>query len=664
MDSLPFLTMPAHTVPTAFNRLLETAEEQIDNIVSFAGQPSFANTFGALDRALQQVEVAVNCVETVEAVAGSTALREAWINSEPAVTRFWNRLYLNKELWSCLDRFARSDTARSLPADKHRHMQKVLREFKRQGAGLSDRHKRVLAQIDAELQRATSRFEHNLIDAMNASAFFFEDDRDLASLPDWVRDQTRAEARKRGRQGHCFTLKAGLVSAVLECAESRLLRRIIWTAFNSIAAASPFDNRPVINRILDLRRRRARLLGSVSFAEHVLQDRMIGSPAAAVDFLEALREKTRPFFDREVAQLRNFAIGTDGEGAAPIAPYDEAYLSEGLRRKHYHFGEEELRPYFPLQAVLEGIFEIIFRLFGCRVVEKKALTLWHPDARSFEVVAPDGALVGRFFGDFHARPGKREGAWVRTLEWEPPSGPQTVALITNFLPPPPDRPCLLAHREVRSLFHEFGHLLHFLLSRAPTRALSADEVAWDFVEVPSQLFANWCWEVPALRLFARHWQTGADLPAEKIEALKRSRDFGVARDQMRQIGIAQLDIALHNGWPRQQGGDATAFARDLLQDHVVGDLPDEYALICRFAHAFKDPEGSASGYYGYLWSEVMEADIFSDFQTQGLFNKDLGDKLKNTVLSIGDGRDAQDSFLAFKGRSPDIGALLRRNGMV
>nr|WP_281930888.1 M3 family metallopeptidase [Roseibium album] len=499
---------------------------------------------------------------------------------------------------------------------------------------------------------------------MNAFAFYLEDERDLAGLPNWVRKQTRAEARNRGCEGHCFTLKAGLVSAVLECAESQSLRRVIWTAFNSVAAAPPFDNRPVINRILDLRRRRARLLGDVCFSEHVLRDRMIGSPVAVLAFLEALMEKTRPFFDREVAQLRGFAVSTVGKRGEPIAPYDEVYLSEGLRRERYHFDQEELRPYFPLSAVLEGIFEIISRLFGCRVVEKTGEDLWHPDARGFEVIGPDGRLVGRFLGDFYARPGKREGAWVRTLEWKPPSGPQTIALITNFLPPGPDRPCLLAHREVQSLFHEFGHLLHFLLSRASTRALSADEVAWDFVEVPSQLFANWSWEESALRLFARHWQTGAPLPADNIAAVRRSRDFGIARDQMRQIGIAHLDIALHTGWPQLQGGDATAFARDLLQDHVLGDLPEEYALICRFMHAFKDPEGSASGYYGYLWSEVMEADIFSDFQTQGLFNKKLGNKLKTTVLGAGDSRDAQDLFLAFKGRPPDIGALLRRNGMV
>ncbi len=411
-----------------------------------------------------------------------------------------------------------------------------------------------------------------------------------------------------------------------------------------------------------MRKEKATLLGFHDFADLVLDDRMAHKGEAAQKFLDDLREKTEPRFREENAELEAFA-------QSALQPWDIAYWAEKQRAALYDFDEEALRPYFPLGSVVNGMFQIFGRVFGVRVEEEKDVPAWDKEVRCYAIFDQSvdrnrpGENLGSFYTDWLPRENKRGGAWMDSLiTGNPVQGRPHLGLICGNLTPPVDgKPALLTHREAETVFHEFGHLLHHLLSRVEERSLAGTSVAWDFVELPSQIMENWCWERESLDLFASHWETGAPLPDELFRKMKRAKTFRAANAQMRQLGFGIVDLALHRNWDGK--ADVVDYARELSAPFAAAPLPADYAMIAGFTHLFANPVGYGAGYYSYKWAEVLDADAFTRFRKEGVFSQTVGRDFRDKILARGDGEDPAVLYRSFMGRDPDPNALLERAGL-
>jgi oligopeptidase A len=526
---------------------------------------------------------------------------------------------LSPGLYQNLQAFAETEEARRLEPTRARFLRKTLDWFKREGAGLPPEQKRRLEALNVELTQDTTRFSQNVLDATNAYELVVEDVARLKGLPERAIEAARASAQAKGKSGYRFTLQAPSYLPIMMYADDRTLREETYRALNTRALSEPYDNRALVERILTLRQEKARLLGYDHFVDLVLHDRMAQRGSRAREFVRDLEERTRAAFEQENADLQRFA------GLSKLEPWDVAYYSEKQRRELYDFDEEVLRPYFPLHSVLSGMFEIARRLYGIQVEQVADLPVWDKDVSTYRVRDADGSTLGYFYADWFPREQKRDGAWMNaflTGEAAASGGARTphVGLICgNLTPPVAAEPSLLGHREVETVFHEFGHLLHHLLSDVPVRSLAGTNVAWDFVELPSQIMENFCWEKEALDLFARHYQSGSTIPDELFERLRRARTYRGANDMMRQLGFATLDLELHMTFDPTTAGAAITFARTLMQRFAPAPLPMEYAMVLGFGHLFAHPVGYAGGYYSYKWAEVLDADAFSRFANEGVF---------------------------------------------
>jgi oligopeptidase A len=435
------------------------------------------------------------------------------------------------------------------------------------------------------------------------------------------------------------------------------IREQAWLAYNTRATSGEFDNRELTAKILALRKEKAQLLGFRDFSDLVLDDRMAHRGERAQSFIEDLRQKTDKRFREENRELAAFAN-------RELQPWDVGYWAEKQRAALYAFDEEALRPYFPLDRVVEGMFQIFGRVLGIRVAREPGVPGWDPEVRCYAI--HDGVsdqYLGSFYSDWFPRENKRGGAWMDTLITGNPenSEPHLGLICGNLTPPIDGKPALLTHREVETIFHEFGHLLHHLLSRVEVRSLSGTSVAWDFVELPSQIMENWCWERESLDLFARHYETGARIPEDLFQKMKRAKTFRAANAQMRQLGFGFVDLALHREWDGQT--DLVEYSRNILQKFAPAPLPPNYAMITGFTHLFGSPVGYGAGYYSYKWAEVLDADAFTRFRNEGVFNEKVGREYREKILARGDSEDPALLYRDFMGRDPDPEALLERAGL-
>jgi oligopeptidase A len=419
----------------------------------------------------------------------------------------------------------------------------------------------------------------------------------------------------------------------------------------------------VIARILELRKQKAQLLGFKDFADLVLDDRMAKKGADAQKFINELTEKTINAFERENAELLAFRRELEGPNADELRPWDIAYYAEKLLKARYELDEEELRAYFPAERALDGAFRLAEQLYGVKLEPITNLPTWDPEVRSYRLNDENGVELGVFYVDLYPRENKRGGAWMHGLVASVPPTPNLAVFCLNASPPAGGKPSLLLHRDVETLFHEFGHLLHHCLSRVSVRSLAGTRVAQDFVELPSQIMENWCSERDALNLFARHFETNASIPDVLLERLRRVRTFRAANGQMRQLGFASVDLALHIDYDATKDGDVMSYARDVMSKFSTTQLPDDYAMLASFSHLFGHPIGYAAGYYSYKWAEVLDADAFSRFKAEGVLNPKVGREFRDRVLSQGDSSDPMDLFVAFMGRKPRVEALLEREGL-
>jgi oligopeptidase A len=656
---IPFDRIRAEHVVPAVRQALEEAARQVE-LVAGTEERTYRATLQALDDALEGLDRVIGPVAHLVSVMNSPELRAAYNQVLPDFSGFYARLPLDERLWSVLREFAATEEAQALEGVRRRHLEKTLREFARAGADLPLALKARVAEIQVEISTLQTRFSDNLLDATNAFELVLTRQEELAGLPERVRAQAAANARARGLEGWRFTLQLPSLQPFLQYAERRELRRAMYEAYMNRASGEDHDNRPLIARILELRRELAGILGYDTFADYRLEESMVKTGEAALGFEEELAALTRSVWAEEVRELEAHAATL---GLEPLQPWDTAFVAERVRKERFDLDEEQLRPYFPLPSVLEGLFEICNRLFGISVTEREIAQVWHPEVRFYEIHDQEGTHLGSFYTDWFPREEKRGGAWMNALVTGGPDAagfePHLGLVCGNFTPPEGERPALLTHREVETTFHEFGHLLHHCLSRVEVKARAGTNVSRDWVELPSQLMENWCWERDALDLFARHFRTGERIPDELFEKLTAARRFMAASAQMRQLSFGTVDLHLHMRYDPERDGDVVGFAQRTMEPFSIRPEFARDHFITGFQHIFSS--GYAAGYYSYLWSEVLDADAFTRFREAGLFDRATGEAYVRSILSQGDARDPQELFRQFMGREPDLTALLRRN---
>ncbi len=661
---IPFDEVRAAHVEPGLRALIARSKQQIDAVANAPGPRTYANTLAALDRSTETLDWAAGIVNHLENVVTTPELREAWNKMQPELSAFYSSIPLHEGLWNAVKGYAGAHEAQALDGTRARFLKKTVDGFRRHGADLDAAGKKRLEEIGVELAVATTKFAQNVLDATAKFELVISDEAKLAGLPESARLAARHAAESKGAAGWRFTLQQPSYHAVMTYLDDAAIRETMWRAYNRRAAE---ENEPLILRILELRREKARLVGFEHFADYTTVERMAKSGAAAYAFLSDLRAKTEARFAAENESLRAFRREREGRDAA-MQPWDVAYWAEKQRAAEYAFEEEDLRPYFPVQNVISGLFELTGRLFGIRVVEAGGVPVWHPEVKFYEIRDEDGAVLGSFYADWHPRESKRGGAWMgafytggpRDGRWEPHIG----VMCGNLTAPLPDRPALLTHREVETIFHEFGHLLHHCLSRVEVRSLAGTNVAWDFVELPSQIMENWCWERESLDLFARHWKTGEPIPGELFQKMRRARTFRSANAQMRQLGFGIVDLALHMEYDPARDSGVIAYANRLLREFSPAPLPDDYAMLAGFTHLFADAVGYGAGYYSYKWAEALDADAFTRFRKEGIFSREAGRAFREWILETGDSEDPAELFRRFMGRDLDPSALLERLGLL
>jgi oligopeptidase A len=662
----------------AIDELIARSQARLDAIAGgpAAGRPTagvategaprtYEATLGALDMATSELDFAMNVVSHLEATVGTPELRAAYNTILPKVSAFGSKIVLSAPLYRAMRDLAASDEAKTFDPARTRFLQKTLADFRRNGAELDEAGKTRLAEIDVALSELTLKFSQNVVDATAAFELVVEDAARLTGLPDGAIEAAKKSAESKGKQGYRLTLQAPSYGPVMTFAEDRALRERMYRAHVRRATSGEWDNQPILRQVLALRKEKAKLLGFAHFADLAIDDRMAKTGKDALAFVTMLRDKLTAACKREDAELAAFAAANGQK--EPLEPWDVSYWAEKQRRALYDFDEETLRPYHPLDRLLDGLFEIATQLYGVRITRDPDAPVWHADATAWKV-DDGGKRLGTFYLDLFPRETKRDGAWmggvVDRLPGTSEERENVAVIVANVTPPrKPGQPALLNHREVETLFHEFGHMMHHLLSEVPIRSMAGTRVVSDFVELPSMIMENWTWERDALDRFARHVDSGEPIPAEIKDRMLRARTYRAANALLRQVGFSTVDLLLHTEYDASTHGDVMTFARDVFAKFSPVPLPDDYAMLASFSHLFGSPYGYAAGYYSYQWSEVLEADAFGRFRREGILSREVGDAFRRKILARGDTEDPAVLYREFLGRDPDVNALLTRLGI-
>ena len=661
--SLPAFSQikPEHILP-AVEATLAEHRGRIEALVADAQPRSFASTMlpqESMDYELQRIWSPVNHLHSV---ADSEALRAAHAQAEQLLSEYSAEMGQNRELFGAVKAASENADFASLPLAARTLVDHALRDFKLSGVSLEEPARSRFREIVNELTRLSTEFENAVLDATDAWSEPV-DETALAGIPDSERGMFR------DGDGYTLTLKQPCVTAVLTYADDRSVRERVYRAYQTRASdqgphAGRFDNSERMTQILALRHEAATLLGFANSAEESLATKMAGKPDRVLDFLRDLVARAKPIAERELAELRDFA--REHVHLDDLQPWDVAYASEKLRARKYDLSEEELKPYFPLPAVIDGLFAIVSRVFGVVLQLRKDVDVWHPEVRFYDVIDESGRAIAGVYVDLYTRTGKRGGAWMdvcRSRFRNADTIHLPIAYVTcNFAPPDGDQPTLLTHDEVTTLFHEFGHGLHHLLTEVDYPGVAGiDGVEWDAVELPSQFMENFAWQREALNLFARHFQTGELLPDDLFKRMLAARHFHAGLFLVRQLEFALFDFRLHLEFDAKQGARVMELLNEVRDEVAVIFPPAWQRMPHSFAHIFSG--GYAAGYYSYLWAELLSADAFAQFEEMGIFNRDSGAAFRRNVLAVGGSRPALESFVAFRGREPQIDALLRSYGL-
>ncbi len=628
---------------------------------------TYESTLLALESATEEVENAWGKVSHLDSVCNSAELREVYNEMLPLVSEFFTKIFLNANLWSIIKCFSESSAVKKLSKVQERFLNEVLADFKESGAELDETSKKRLEAIEAELAQLTQKYSENLLDATNAWELIIDDEKELKGLPESAKEAAKEDALRKN-QGTLeapkwrFTLHAPSLHPVMQYLDNDLIREKVWRANSSIGHVDPYDNTQLINQILKLRQEKASLLGYENFADLTLKRRMAKTGDNALNFIKDLHQRIKKSFQDEIKNLEQYKAEKTKKPIDRLEPWELAYWAEKQRKELFHFDEEELRPYFSIDRILNGMFQITGRLFNIEIKELNNVETWHKEVKYYRVYEKNGRLLGAFYADWYPRESKRGGAWMNHLLTGAQGEAHLGLICGNMTRPTQQKPALLTHREVETLFHEFGHLLHHILGDIEVKSLHGTKVAWDFVELPSQILENWCWERESLDLFARHYETDATIPEDLFKKMLAARTYLSAMDTMRQLSIAKMDLELHINYKN------SAKTLDDFIDEALNNYTPEYktkppSLVRRLGHVFADPTGYAAGYYSYKWAEVLDADAFTRFKKEGILNAEVGIDFRNKILSKGNSSPAEKLFREFMGREPNIDALLKRSGL-
>ncbi len=670
----------ADQIVAAVQQALADAQIAIDAIATMPlDEVSYANTFMALEESTETLNLAWSKVTHLQSVADAPDLREAHNKMLPDVSGFLARIPLNPELWARLRAFAESDAGQAATGIHRRFIDETVADFREAGADLPVEKRQRLEAIQGELAQLTQQYSEHVLDATNSWEIVIRDETRLKGIPQHAIDAAKRNAAAKGLStaeapAWRFTLHQPSQEPVMVYAADEALRQSVWEGATQIGATDKHDNRPLVPRILALRHEEAQLLGHAHFADQVLKRRMAGSGQCALDFVSDLQAKATQAFVTECDELEQFKARQTGGEVGPLKAWEVSYWAEKLRQDRYDFDEEILRPYLPMNRVIGGLFDLASRVFGLKIIERDAGTIevWHEEVKFYEVHDRDDRHVGSFYADWHPRESKRGGAWMGYLITGGPQAdgsrlPHLGYILGNMTPPAEGRPALLTHREVETVFHEFGHLLHHLLGEVEIKSLNGVNVAWDFVELPSQIMENWCWERESLDLFARHHETGEPIPEDIFVKMTAAKNFRSANAMIRQIQFGKMDLLLHTRtteFLQDDGKELATRIKAAVADTLIPTVPSARLNLYRFGHLFSDPTGYAAGYYSYKWAEVLDADAFERFKEEGLFNAETGADFVKQVLSKGNSADPAELFRSFRGRDPELNALLRRAGLV
>ena len=649
---------------------------------------TYANVFSAYEDMCSELERVESRLSILSSVMDNEELRAVQEELIPELSAFASEITADEKLWHVIKAAAAAPWVKELSPDKQRFISQIVDSFRDSGADLSPEQKKRLAEINRELSTLTHQFGKNVLDSTNAWEWVVEDPALLEGMGDDWLARAAHDAQKKGygtaeKPVWRITLDETSAREALYYCKVESTRKKCWEAITGVCSEAPYDNAPIVARVIELRIELAKLLGFKTFADLKLAHRMAGSGERAMSFVDEMMQKVKPAYDAEVQQLMDYIAAERGEKSDTLNPWDTPYYLRKLSKERYSFDPETLRPYQECNHVLRGMFSIAQGLYGISIKELPtacispgqplppgAVEVWHPDVRLFAVYdSKTNAHLGSFYLDIFPRPSKRAGAWVMPMHYgtpaqgDTPHTPHLALLAGNLSAPTADKPALFSHYDVETLFHEFGHMLHTMLGDTELRSHCGTSVAWDFVELPSQMNENWTWEPLGVATYAIHYQTGEPIPADVVEKMNQSRFFFPAQEDMGQLRIAKLDMEIHTNYDTKfRGKDLDAATNALLAPWKAPSNVNAPSLMRNLTHCITG--GYAAGYYSYKWAEVLAADVFTRFQREGIMNAETGAEYRRTILSKGDSKPAAELYRDFMGRDPNPNALLIKHGLI
>ncbi|MFC7356623.1 M3 family metallopeptidase [Jejudonia soesokkakensis] len=663
-DTAPFSEIKTTHYLPAIKKLIADTKKEISAIIDNEETPSFHNTIEALENTGLQLDRVTSIFFNLNSAETNEDIQKLAQQISPMLTEFGNDLLLNEALFKKVKAVYDSKDSLDLNPEEATLLEKQYKGFSRNGANLSEADKKTLRKIDSDLSKLKLTFGENVLAETNAYHLHIQNESDLAGLPEGVKEAAAMEAKEKGKNGWVITLDHPSYIPFMTYAENRALRKKLSIAFGARAfQQNKYNNEQNVLAIANLRHERAQLLGYKSHAHFVLEERMAETPKKVLSFLDELLKKAKPAANKEFNDLETFAKQLDN--IERLEKWDSAYYSEKLKQKLFDLDDEKLKPYFKLENVIACVFTVANKLYDLTFELDSSIDTYHKDVMAYRVKGNNGELIAIFYADFHPRPGKRGGAWMTSYK------PQQkfhgiddrphISIVCNFTKPTQSKPSLLTFTEVTTLFHEFGHALHGMLANTTYKGLSGTNVHWDFVELPSQILENWCYEKETLDLFATHYETGETIPMEYVKKIKESATFLEGMQTVRQISFGQLDMSWHGSDPSKIN-NVKAFEKGVFAHTKLYPNVEENCMSTSFSHIFQG--GYSAGYYSYKWAEVLDADAFAYFKEEGIFNKKVATKFKDFILSQGGTQDPMELYVKFRGQKPNPDALLERAGLL
>jgi len=663
-ETFPFDKIKNEHLMPALLEGIERGKNEINKIADNIESPTFENTIIALDRSGELVERVSNVMFNLNSAETSPELQKIVKEASPLLSEYSNDITLNEKLFARIKEVFNNREKLNLDAESKTLLEKTYKGFSRNGSNLNETDKEKLRELDKKLSDLALTFGEHILDETNEYILEITDEKELAGLPDFVIEAAKETANEKNKSGWVFTLQQPSYGPFITYSENRELREKIFLAYNSRGFHNnQYDNQNIVKEIVNLRHQRAKLLGYYSHADFVLEERMAQTPQKVTDFLNELLTYAKPVADNQIEELTTYAKSL-GFKENRLQRWDYGFYAEKLKKEKYSINDEMLKPFFKLENVIDGIFNIANKLFGLIFTENKQIPVYHPDVKTYDVNDEKGNFIAVFYADSFPREGKRNGAWQTSFRDQKIIDGKNIrphaSIVCNFTKPTETKPSLLTFDEVTTLFHEFGHALHTMLSQCKYSGTSGTSVFWDFVELPSQVMENWCYEKEALDLFARHYQTNEPIPQELIEKIKSSSNFMEGFATMRQLSFGMLDMAYHG--KDEEINDVNKFEKEAMQKTNLFPEIDGINSSVAFSHIFAG--GYSAGYYSYKWAEVLDADAFDFFKQKGIFNKEIANSFKENVLSKGGSEAPMILYKRFRGEEPSVKPLLKRAGLL